>query len=702
MTTINDLSVASSVGSDDKIPLWQNANGVTRALPVSVLDGRYLSKDDVAALAADSKVETFVSSTQPNPGGLPTFVAGTTFSLTLANQYYSGTNIEVFFDGTFQGPDQYSLIGYGLTFFSPIPFGVQNVYIRGGAVRVIGAPSDGTVTTSTIIDGAVTGPKLAAGSVDESKVKSGTALYNRIVHWVDVTDPQFGADPTGTLDSTAAIQAAIDTVTPFLWKGTTRATELATVSGTVFFPRGTYLVSGKIRLAPGLRMLGEGVANDWTSRNGANGTASGGAFAQGSCIKSVLSDFSKYAFDTSPWSNAGVRIDDRLQGGGDSTNGISTQVSGICIENMTFEGSWTAKGFNLAGADLCHLKNVYIKGFTIGIRESAIWYGSYQDVRIVANYRGILTWGSVTDVVRFNTNILYTVDGIAYNPSVSGRDAGDPVPVSDLTQSMIDMPTGLVNFYGNIQGLNVAVENWPQAFLTLNGVDSYRGVYVEGISGIVLRIQGSDQQNCYFEFDTINPCTGDLVWSSNARLTVEVRNNNYTQANFGKLINFLNYNNNQAYVPAFRGVYENGTDTVSGQYIRNMPDDYREGGWVPILGFGGVAAGAQTVSTGKWIRMGRIVVAKFSIRIPTLSGATGNAAISGLPFLPENIDGTDYMGGPIIFSFSAPAGMLAQVQPGVAGIYLVNSAGTILTNASGFSNGLDIRGSVTYMVQSGQ
>lgn len=188
MTTINDLSVASSVSSDDKFPIWQNANGVTRALPVSVLDGRYLTQDDVAQLAADAKVEMFISSILPNPTGLPTFVAGTTTSLTLANQYYSAENIEPFFDASFQGPDQYSLVGYGLNFTSPIPLGVQMVYIRGGAARIIGAPSDGTVT--------------------DSSAAPGSKLSNRINAIIYVDD--FNAVGDGITDDSAAIQAAIN------------------------------------------------------------------------------------------------------------------------------------------------------------------------------------------------------------------------------------------------------------------------------------------------------------------------------------------------------------------------------------------------------------------------------------------------------------------------------------------------------------
>jgi hypothetical protein len=200
MSTIGDLCVTTSVSSDDKLPIWQTCNGVTRALPISVLDDRYLSQDDIAALAASAKVETFIS-------GIG-FTPGVSLSLTLANQYFSAANIEVFFDALFQGPDQYSLVGFGLVFNSPIPVGVQRVYVRGGATRVTGAPSDGTVT--------------------DSSVASGTKLYNRIHDFVSVKD--FGACGDGVTDDTRSIQNAINAV---VLKG-----------GTLYFPSGNYIVSG--------------------------------------------------------------------------------------------------------------------------------------------------------------------------------------------------------------------------------------------------------------------------------------------------------------------------------------------------------------------------------------------------------------------------------------------------------------------------
>lgn len=627
--------------------------------------------------AGDLKNEIWIDGTD--------YVSGTSTSLTLSRAYVSKANLgSVVMGGVTQSPRTYQLQGLTLTFLdddgvpTPIPLGISEIWCTGGTTISLNQP--------------------ATGSVIDSSVSAGTKLFNRI-NTFNIKD--FGAVGDGIADDSNALEAAIKAASPFEWKGTTRATELNATGGTVYFPRGIYRVTRKIRLAPHLRLVGDGPADDFAARNGAGGTATGGIYRLGSAVFADIEDFSTYAVDTSPYNNVGVRTDDRLQNGTDSFSGHYTQVPAISIENITFFGNWTCKGLNLAGAELVRLKNVYIKGFTVGVRGSAIWYGSYEDLRVVSNYRGILNWESVTDLTMINVNVVASVDGVTYNPAVSGRDAGDPPPVVDLTQPMIDLNTGIVNFYGNVEGLNVTVENFPQCFLSVNAVDSYRGIYVEGCSGVVLRIQGSDQQNAYFEFDTITTNSGDLLWSSLARVTVEARNHNYTQSGFGKLVNFMNTGGIRAYVPAFRGLYLNASDFIPATSFRTLADEYSEGGWSPILGFGGSSAGDQSVTTGKWIRNGRVVTAKFSIRIPVLSGAAGNAAIAGLPFIPENVDGTDYMGGVVLFAFNAPAGMLAQIQPGVSGILLTNSSGVVLTQ-SGFSNGCDIRGYVTYMVQAGQ
>jgi hypothetical protein len=67
--------------------------------------------------------QTFVSGTD--------FTPGVTTSLTLGNSFANGAQLWVFFDGAFQGDDQYSLSGTTLTFASMIPVGVNNVYVKG-------------------------------------------------------------------------------------------------------------------------------------------------------------------------------------------------------------------------------------------------------------------------------------------------------------------------------------------------------------------------------------------------------------------------------------------------------------------------------------------------------------------------------------------------------------------------------------------
>lgn len=59
------------------------------------------------------------------------FTAGTTTTLTLSKVYASKAAVMVHFDGAFQGTDQYSVSGNTITFTSPIPVGVSNVYARG-------------------------------------------------------------------------------------------------------------------------------------------------------------------------------------------------------------------------------------------------------------------------------------------------------------------------------------------------------------------------------------------------------------------------------------------------------------------------------------------------------------------------------------------------------------------------------------------
>lgn len=81
------------------------------------------------------------------------FTPGTTTTLTLSQAYGSPANVQVHFDGVYQGPDQYTLNGNQIVFTSPIPVGVGKVYIIGGTTLSINAPANNTVTDASLASG---------------------------------------------------------------------------------------------------------------------------------------------------------------------------------------------------------------------------------------------------------------------------------------------------------------------------------------------------------------------------------------------------------------------------------------------------------------------------------------------------------------------------------------------------------------------
>lgn len=108
--------------------------------------------------AGDMRVDTFTSGVD--------FTPGVTTSLTLSRAPGSQANAEVFYDGVFQGPDQWSAIGTTLTFNAPIPVGVGKVYVRLGT----------TLSTQTPPNRSVGDPQLSWGDILSRQVANVAAL----------------------------------------------------------------------------------------------------------------------------------------------------------------------------------------------------------------------------------------------------------------------------------------------------------------------------------------------------------------------------------------------------------------------------------------------------------------------------------------------------------------------------------------------
>ena len=73
----------------------------------------------------------------------------------------------------------------------------------------------------------------------------------------------------------------------------------------------------------------------------------------------------------------------------------------------------------------------------------------------------------------------------------------------------------------------------------------------------------------------------------------------------------------------------------SGSYRQaaNTLDDYEEGSWVPDLRFNNGNTGmSYSQQTGKYIKIGGIVIARFGIKLTARGSSTGSARILGLPY----------------------------------------------------------------------
>ena len=115
--------------------------------------------------------------------------------------------------------------------------------LASGVLQFTSAPANGTVILARFGEGIVAGPSM--DSYDVRFIQAGTGAVTRTAEGklresVSVTD--FGADPTGATDSTAAITAA------FTYANSRKRTGLAATiqhpGATVVFPGGTYNVSG--------------------------------------------------------------------------------------------------------------------------------------------------------------------------------------------------------------------------------------------------------------------------------------------------------------------------------------------------------------------------------------------------------------------------------------------------------------------------
>ena len=119
-------------------------------------------------------------------------------------------------------------------------------------------------------------------------------------------------------------------------------------------------------------------------------------------------------------------------------------------------------------------------------------------------------------------------------------------------------------------------------------------------------------------------------------------------------------------------------------------DDYEEGTWTPVFNPGSGTITTQTCS-GRYTKIGRVVVAQFSIVINDVGTGAGVGGISGLPFTSANT--TDVGSGSVREDNVTGFEWNFTVNPNATTIYPSR-----YDNTNAIGTGYAWRGVVTYMV----
>lgn len=131
---------------------------------------------------------------------------GAQTAFTLSVNPGAKNNTFVYVEGIYQAKDTYTLSGTTLTFSEAPPSGTDNIEVISGTLLSIGTPSDGTVTTAKVVDGAITSAKIGGTSPTIQKFTAGSGTYTTPagVKWIRVRMVGGGGGGGGSGTTTTA------------------------------------------------------------------------------------------------------------------------------------------------------------------------------------------------------------------------------------------------------------------------------------------------------------------------------------------------------------------------------------------------------------------------------------------------------------------------------------------------------------------
>lgn len=135
-------------------------------------------------------------------------------------------------------------------------------------------------------------------------------------------------------------------------------------------------------------------------------------------------------------------------------------------------------------------------------------------------------------------------------------------------------------------------------------------------------------------------------------------------------------------VPAVQGVEFPGTPVPSSD--PNVLDAYDEGSWTPVIGgAGGTSGQTYTTQVGRYVKIGRLVLAQCHVHLSAKGTITGLVQIQGLPFLTDNVT-LLYVGATVPYFDSLATNWISlggYANPNTQAVYIIGrqSAGASVT-----------------------
>jgi hypothetical protein len=359
---------------------------------------------------------------------------------------------------------------------------------------------DGTVALSV-----APGTTLDAQFVSYKQGGTGsvsTTVQAKLRESVSVKD--FGAVGDGTTDDTAAIQAAINSLTVTAWAGSASGMYVK-AGGIVYFPKGVYritssLIVGQYVTLQGNTPHGFNYPNPTTSVSNINGSV-------------ILADFTNnnsWVIDTAVYNTstgAPVGYLSSLSGA-QTDSGAYNICQGVFVKDLIIWGKQIAYGgIRLSGSPLGGIENVEVYNTDIGILVQNSYGVSVKDILILSNLYGFC---SAIDVNGISVDNIWTQPG----PNASGRtitNANRPswVVVSDMgtgvgfPTDLSSMKIGFYFYYAQTVSIrNTISQNWDigrfygQCNSLVDNASYHEGLTTYGICGFTVNgsisgVQGS-------------------------------------------------------------------------------------------------------------------------------------------------------------------------------------------------------------------